>query len=215
MLCFYPSPRRQCLDVRDCNCSLATVLLGSGQVKFAWQVNTRQPVDLGVKASPTVVSPTHCRAEPEGDILILRFWKSNDQPVEIPRNLNLAGKTRIGSRIERDRQHFLLHRRGLTDGLDPTRIDIDVASRTGARTAALREDAPDTIVQRRIHQCPTEVRIDRFFRAIGLDERHPDGNYRAHDQRRSTVAPAPVTRTLLSSKSAIFPPSPNWRPTRR
>src|ERR1700719_3788754 len=124
-----------------------------------------------------VVSPTHCRAEPEGDISILRFWKSNDQPVEIPRNLNLAGKTRIGSRIERDRQHFLLHRRGLTDGLDPTRIDIDVASRTGARTAALREDAPDTIVQRRIHQCPTEVRIDRFFRAIGLDERHPDGNY--------------------------------------
>src|SRR5262249_1562927 len=66
-------------------------------------------------------------------------------------------------------EHILFHRRRFPDLLAPSLVDIDVASRAGARAAALRLNLRNTVIDGRLHDSGTDLALDGTRSACGID----------------------------------------------
>ena len=70
--------------------------------------------------------------------LSLTFRNLHDETIQIVRNADLAGQTRVRTYIIGEIQHVLFHCFGLAGRGGPLFIHIDMACGAGAGTAALR-----------------------------------------------------------------------------
>src|ERR1700754_3049600 len=78
----------------------------------------------------------------------LPFRRADHEAIEVVGHLDLTGQPRIRPHVEAEIQHVLFHRRGRAGLLAPGFVNIDMASRTGARAAALGLDARNGVANR-------------------------------------------------------------------
>src|SRR5690348_7898836 len=143
-----PPPAMQQVVVR-----VFEVMSSPGRVKSQLQNSIRHPEVRAQRASkddghrPFEARPSaeHLRATGSLRLLVRR---AHDEPVEFVRDLDLARQPRVLAHVVAEIEHVLFHRRRPAGLLAPGLVDIDVAGRAGAGTAALRLDAGNVVADR-------------------------------------------------------------------
>src|ERR1700733_10620072 len=100
----------------------------------------------------------------------LPLRRSDGQPLKLIAHLDLARQPRIWFHVVGKIEHIFFHRRRLANFFSPRLFDVDVASRTRARSAAFGLDAWHTVLDCSLHQCRAVFALDGARRAFRIDE---------------------------------------------
>src|SRR6185312_311111 len=162
---------------------------------------------------------------------MLALWRPDRQPVELGRDLDLAGEPRVGLELLGEVEHGLFHVRFGVELAEPGLVDIDVAGRARARPAAIGVDAGDEVLDRAFHDAPAGGHFDLVLFAVVLDVfdlRHGCSAFRqtmffmgmevSARRSRATAVPSAISlrptrysgAALTASTAATLPPR-RWK----
>src|SRR5579863_5420190 len=121
-------------------------------MSIRWHLMSRSP-SSNTPNRPAGPAPTMATSVSKLSVMMsaLLGRGRHHEPVEIGRDLDLAGQSRSRPHFEGEVEHVLLHLRGLADDSGPGVVDIDMAGRAGAGAAAFGLDAGDGVANRRLH----------------------------------------------------------------
>src|SRR5262249_22175284 len=117
----------------------------------------------GGEGNPAYYSPFAVRH------LRLPLGRAHHQPFELGGDLDLAGQARVRPHVVSDVGHVLLQRRGVAARRAPRFVDVEGAGGAGAGAAALRLDAGNSVLDRRLHDGRADLALDRSGGALEID----------------------------------------------
>ena len=98
---------------------------------------------------------------------------STVKPIERGLQDDLAAQAAGRPAVEDAAEHPVLLGIGRRQHFRPLRVDVNVARRAGACTAAFRDDTPDVVVDGGLHERGAGWGVDDLRRAVRLDIGHP------------------------------------------
>src|SRR5208283_3602952 len=142
-------------------------------MSIRWHFMSSSP-SSNTEKSPTGPAPTIATSVEITSFIVLSLSgrRRHDEAVQFLAHLDLAGEPRIGTHLEGEVEHVLLHLGGLADFFGPVFCNIDVAGRAGARPPALGLDARNRVSERRFHDGRAHLSVDSARLAFCVHKGH-------------------------------------------